>query len=171
MAKMKDKVLALLGLEPVEYDEYDGEEEENDMTDNDDMDFVSDGYETTQAAEKKISKRNRDRDRGDTGKVIGIPDTSKVRVLIYKPVSYEDTQSIIDNLKEKKPIVINLDELDTDVAQRILDFVSGAVYALNGNIRKAARNIFVVAPDNVDVSTNTAEAVDDFGFGGYLEKE
>ncbi len=50
------------------------------------------------------------------------------------------------------------------------DFVSGAVYALNGNIRKAARNIFVVAPYNVDVSTNAAESVDDFGFGGYLER-
>ena len=84
-------------------------------------------------------------------------DQSKVRVLIYKPLSYEDTQNIIDNLKEKKSIVVNLDDLDTDVAQRILDFISGAVYALNGSIRKAARNIFVIAPFNVDVSSNNNE--------------
>ena len=98
-----------------------------------------------------------------------MPDTSKVRLLIYKPLSYEDTQNIIDNLKEKKSIVVNLDELDVDVAQRILDFISGAVYALNGNIRKAARNIFVVAPFNVDVTTSGAQAVseeDNFKYFG-----
>lgn len=168
MAKIGEKLLNFIGLEPTDEEDYDNDYEDQDMMD-DDMNFPPDEYEQAPIEEKKFSKRNRDR--GDTGKVVGIPDTSKVRVLIYKPVSYEDTQSIIDNLKEKKPIIINLDELDTDVAQRILDFVSGAVYALNGNIRKAARNIFVVAPYNVDVSTNTAESVEDFGFGGYLDRE
>ena len=92
-------------------------------------------------------------------------DPSKVRVLIYKPLSYEDTQNIIDNLKEKKSIVVNLDDLEIDVAQRILDFISGAVYALNGSIRKAARNIFVIAPFNVDVSSNSNEMQDEYSFG------
>ena len=169
MAKIGEKLLNFIGLEPTDEEEYDDEFEEQEMID-DDMSFPPDDYEPAPVEEKKFTKKGREH-RGDTGKVVGIPDTSKVRVLIYKPVSYEDTQSIIDNLKEKKPIIINLDELDTDVAQRSLDFVSGAVYALNGNIRKAARNIFVVAPYNVDVSTNAAESVDDFGFGGYLERD
>lgn len=109
----------------------------------------------------------------NTGKISGIPDTSKVRVLIYKPVSYDDSQSIIDNLKDKKSIIVNLDELDTDVAQRILDFISGAVYALSGNIRKAARNIFVVAPYNVDVDTNMTDGMnrdDDYDYN-YFDRE
>ncbi|MEA4854472.1 MAG: cell division protein SepF [Christensenella sp.] len=163
--KMGDKLLSFIGLEPTDegLDDqyYDDEDIQDDMMGG----FPEDEY-IPPVEEKRINKK-----KGETAKMVGVPDTSKVRVLIYKPVSYEDTQSIIDNLKERKPIIVNLDELDTDVAQRILDFVSGAVYALNGNIRKAARNIFVVAPYNVDVSTNTAEAAsDEFGFG-YLERE
>ncbi|MEG0356436.1 MAG: cell division protein SepF [Christensenellaceae bacterium] len=158
------KLLNMIGLEENETDEnqeyYDDQEEIQE----DRLIFPEDEYVPVE--EKKYRKR------GETGKISGIPDVSKVRVLIYKPVSYDDTQSIIDNLKEKKPIIVNLDELDTEVAQRILDFISGAVYALNGNIRKAARNIFVVAPSNVDVSTNIAEATpaDDMGFN-YLDRE
>ncbi|BDF58146.1 cell division protein SepF [Christensenellaceae bacterium] len=163
MGKMGDKLLSFIGLEPTDEEVDDRYYDEQDDLQDDMMGFPEDDF-APPVEEKKTKKR------GETAKVIGIPDTSKVRVLIYKPVSYEDTQSIIDHLKEKKPIIVNLDELDTDVAQRILDFVSGAVYALNGNIRKAARNIFVVAPYNVDVSTNTAEAADEFGFS-YLERE
>lgn len=169
MAKIGKKFLSLIGLEEMEDELEDGYyDEEEEPLQEDMMDFPSDDFVVPVAPveEEKFKKR----EKVDTGKIMGIPDTSKVRVLIYKPVSYEDTQSIIDNLKEKKPIIVNLDELDTDVAQRILDFISGAVYALNGNIRKAARNIFVVAPYNVDVSTNTAEAADDFGFN-YFENE
>lgn len=163
MGKMGDKLLSFIGLEPTDEEVDDRYYDEQDDLQDDMMGFPEDDF-VPPVEEKKNKKR------GETAKVVGIPDTSKVRVLIYKPVSYEDTQSIIDHLKEKKPIIVNLDELDTDVAQRILDFVSGAVYALNGNIRKAARNIFVVAPYNVDVSTNTAEAADEFGFS-YLERE
>ncbi|WP_066648598.1 cell division protein SepF [Christensenella timonensis] len=164
MGKMGDKLLSFIGLEPTDEEVDDRYYDEQDDLQDDMMGFPEDDF-VPPVEEKKVKKR------GETAKVVGIPDTSKVRVLIYKPVSYEDTQSIIDHLKEKKPIIVNLDELDTDVAQRILDFVSGAVYALNGNIRKAARNIFVVAPYNVDVSTNTAEAAtDEFGFS-YLERE
>ena len=163
MGKMGDKLLSFIGLEPTDEEVDDRYYDEQDDLQSDMMGFPEDDF-VPPVEEKKTKKR------GETAKVVGIPDTSKVRVLIYKPVSYEDTQSIIDHLKEKKPIIVNLDELDTDVAQRILDFVSGAVYALNGNIRKAARNIFVVAPYNVDVSTNTAEAADEFGFS-YLERE
>ena len=159
------KLLTFIGLEetdPNDEEVYYEDEGQEDVQD-DMMSFPQDEYVPE---EKAYTKKPR---KGDTGKVTGIPDTSKVRVLIFKPVSYEDTQSIIDNLKEKKPIIVNLDELDTDVAQRILDFISGAVYALNGNIRKAARNIFVVAPYNVDVSTNTADTMvgDDFDYNFY----
>ena len=92
-------------------------------------------------------------------KVIDMPDTSgRYRMIIFRPSSYEETQGIIDNLKSRKPVVVNLDEIDVQVAQRILDFISGAVYALGGDIRKAARNIFLVVPSNVDIQTNLDSA-------------
>ncbi len=165
MAGFGKKLLTFIGLEETDPNDEEYYDDQDDLQE-DMMSFPEDEYVPVE--EKPFNKKNK----GATGKISGIPDTSKVRVLIYKPVSYEDTQSIIDNLKDRRPIIVNLDELDTDVAQRILDFISGAVYALSGNIRKAARNIFVVAPYNVDVSTNMADTMTAESFDyNYLEKE
>lgn len=100
------------------------------------------------------------RSKKQENKVVNLHSTSqqaKYRMIVYQPVSYDDTQNIIDNLKSKKPVIVNLESLDQDVAQRTLDFMSGAVYAINGNIHKISRGIFVLAPTNVDISGNVPE--------------
>ena len=84
------------------------------------------------------------------GRVVNIHTSSYIKVVIYQPVSFEDTQTIINNLKSRKPIVVNLESLDAALAQRVLDFISGAVYALDGTIQKVSRGIFVLAPSNID---------------------
>ena len=58
---------------------------------------------------------------------------------------------VSDNLKSKKPVIINLEKLENETARKIFDFLSGATYALDGNVQKVANNIFVFAPENVDV--------------------
>ena len=75
-------------------------------------------------------------------------------VLVYRPSSFEDTQKIIDNVKSQRPVIVNLDALETDEAQRSLDFISGASYALNGTVFKVANSIFVLAPYNIDITGN-----------------
>ena len=178
MGKFGDKFLNFIGVgeeEPEDNydDEYDYDEDEigNENLQEDMIDFKDNYYEEPEDDRRNFKSHGRKSAQSapkytNTQKVVEMPDPSKVKVIIYKPASYEDAQTIIDNLKERKSIVVNLDELETDIAQRILDFISGAVYALNGNIRKAARNIFVVAPFNVDVSTGAGEyeATDDYDF-------
>lgn len=95
--------------------------------------------------------------KGKKGKVVNIHTSSYVKVVVYQPLSFDDTQNIIDNLKSRKPIVVNLDSLDADLAQRVLDFMSGAVYSLEGTIQKVSRGIFVLAPSNVDIIGNIPE--------------
>ena len=169
MAGFGKKLLEFIGLEetdPIVDEVFDDQEDIKEPS----MSYPDEEY--TSVEEKQSF--NFSKKRGNTGKITGIPDTSKVRVLIYKPTSYDDTQSIIDNLKEKKPIIVNLGELENDVAQRILDFLSGAVYALSGNLRKAAKGIFVVAPYNVDVSSNmsdTMTAAEAFDYGNTFERD
>ena len=90
-----------------------------------------------------------------------LPISGAMKMIVYHPVSYEDTQAIIDNLKNRKPIIVNMEELDVDCAQRILDFLSGAVYALSGTMCKISRGIFVVAPNNYDVVGNGQNDDDD----------
>lgn len=78
--------------------------------------------------------------------------TEQVKLIVIKPVSFEESPKLVDNLKAKKPVIINLEDLETDVARKIFDFLSGATYALNGNVQKVANNIFLFAPENVDVT-------------------
>ena len=91
------------------------------------------------------------------GETIPMPNIAAMKMIVYHPVSYEDAQHIIDNLKSQKPVIINMEELEVNCAQRILDFLSGAVYAMNGSICKVSRGIFVVTPNTYDVIGNDEE--------------
>ena len=77
-----------------------------------------------------------------------------MRMVVYQPQSYDDTQRIIDDLKSGRPVIANLEDLNVDIAQRVLDFLSGAIYGLDGSIRKISRGIFLLAPPHVDISGN-----------------
>jgi len=99
------------------------------------------------------------RSKSRKGKVVNIHTASYIKVVVYQPLSFDDTQNIVDNVKNRKPVVVNLENLEIDLAQRVLDFLSGAVYALDGSIQKVSRGIFILAPDNVDVSGNILDEV------------
>ena len=80
--------------------------------------------------------------------------TNQFKLVVIEPGGFDESPKLVDSLKAKKPVIINLENLETDVARKIFDFLSGATYALNGNVQKVANNIFVFAPENVDVSYN-----------------
>ncbi|MBR3718561.1 MAG: cell division protein SepF, partial [Firmicutes bacterium] len=77
--------------------------------------------------------------------------TSQFKMVVIEPAGFEESPRLVDSLKAKKPVIINLENLETDTARKIFDFLSGATYALNGNVQKVANNIFVFAPENVSV--------------------
>ena len=85
-----------------------------------------------------------------------IDQSSFVRMVVFQPQTYDDTQTIIDNLKTGKPVIVNLETLNPDIAQRVLDFIGGAIYALDGNVRKVSKGIFLLAPTGVDIAGNFA---------------
>lgn len=80
--------------------------------------------------------------------------TKEMKMIVIEPQGFDESPRLVDSLKAKKPVIINLENLETDVARKIFDFMSGATYALNGNVQKIANNIFVFAPENVDVAYN-----------------
>jgi cell division inhibitor SepF len=98
---------------------------------------------------------------GDINNVISLPTANKaplgsvpkqLKVMVVEPVSFDDVQHVADYLKAKKPVVINLENTDAEISRRMVDFVSGTTYALNGNIQKISNQIFLCAPQNVDVA-------------------
>lgn len=91
--------------------------------------------------------------------------TSQFKMIVIEPKSFDESPKLVDNLKAKKPVIINLERLESDTARKIFDFLSGATYALNGNVQKIANNIFVFVPENVDVTSS----VDQKGSSGFHE--
>lgn len=84
-------------------------------------------------------------------KVVQIPQAQQIKMKIAKPTNFDQADEIVMQLKEKNAVVINLEYVSKDVARRIVDVISGAVKALDGNIEKVSNSIFVIAPYNYDI--------------------
>lgn len=83
------------------------------------------------------------------------------KVVLAEPRSYNEAQEIADNIVNRRAVVINLQRVDHQQAKRIVDFLSGTVYAVNGNIQKLGSETFLCTPDNVDVSGTISDTFDD----------
>lgn len=88
---------------------------------------------------------------GRKNKVVNINATTQFKVVVIKPSSFDEAKEIADHLKERKPVVVNLELLEKDVAHKIFDFLSGAIYVLDGGIQRVASNIYLIAPYNVTI--------------------
>lgn len=132
--KFMNKVWGLLGVESDEEEGY--EYEDYDSTA---MNPTEDKGVTTPISNKK-------------NKVVGMPGMQQVKVIISQPSTFEQSEEICEHLKEKKSIIVNLEYVNKDVARRIVDFISGAVYGLDGNIQKISNSIFLVAPFNYEIT-------------------
>lgn len=84
-------------------------------------------------------------------KVVNINTTAQLKVVVVQPLSYNDASEIAEHLKSKKPVVVNLEKLDKATASRIFDFLSGAVFALDGNMQKVSNGILLVVPNTMGI--------------------
>jgi cell division inhibitor SepF len=86
------------------------------------------------------------------------------KVVLVEPRVYAEAQDIADELKNRKAVVVNLQRIEREQARRIIDFLSGTVYAIGGDIQKVGAEIFLCTPDNVEVSGNISELINDKEF-------
>ena len=83
---------------------------------------------------------------------IGItPDITKYRVVLVQPERFDCATAIANNLRQGNAVVLNCETTDKDVARRVVDFLSGCAYALDGCIKKAANNVYILVPRDVGV--------------------
>lgn len=136
-----EKVWGLLGVEP-EADQ-DEEMENVDYMETDNM------QEADEEEDRKIWGRK-------NSKIVNMPQSNQVKMVICQPTSFEQSENICTLLKEKKSIIVNLEYVNKDIARRIVDVVSGAVHALDGNLQKVSNSIFLVAPFNYDITNEMA---------------
>lgn len=93
---------------------------------------------------------------GKKNKVVAMPQTQQIKMVISQPTSFEQSEEICDFLKEKKSVIVNLEYVNKDVARRIVDFISGGVFALDGHIQKVSNSIFLIAPFNYEITNDMA---------------
>ena len=123
---------------------------------NGDDDFDDEFFdESIEESDEKVSgKIDTDSEMGPDGKkskVVKIHTTAQLKLVVMQPESFDDARDIANHLKNKKPVVMNLEFVEKDIARRIVDFLSGAVYAVDGNIQKVSNGIFIITPYNVGI--------------------
>lgn len=84
-----------------------------------------------------------------------------MEVCVIKPTSVEDAREITETLLANRTVVLNLEGLDVDIAQRIIDFTSGSCYAISGNLQKISHYIFIITPASVDISGDFQDIFND----------
>jgi cell division inhibitor SepF len=103
---------------------------------------------------EQLSKKNR-------SNVVSIHSQKNSRIILSEPRSYEEVQEMADHLRSRRSILVNLQRVRNEQAIRIVDFLSGTVYALNGHIQKVGMNIFLCTPDNIDIQGTITEILAD----------
>ncbi|MFZ3588002.1 cell division protein SepF [Bacillus sp. DJP31] len=139
---MKSKLKNFFALdEEFEYDEHEREIEEEE-------------FPISRSAKHQVSGKQ------NVVNLQSVPKSTS-KMILFEPKSYSEAQGIADHLKNRRSVVINLQRISRDQALRIVDFLSGTVYAVGGDIQKIGLNIFLCTPDNVDVSGNISETLHD----------
>ncbi len=128
MSNFMDKFKYFIGI-----DDY---EEENPIEDEEDeeLDFP---------ATTKTKKFN--------NKVVNIHTNSNMKIAVHEPLSYEEAPNIVDDLKMRKAVVVNFEQLDATIKRQIFDFINGGLYAVEGRIQKVNKDIFILAPSNIEI--------------------
>ncbi len=169
-----DKFLDIMKLNDDDYDDefYDDDEE-----------FYDDDYEEKPRRRSLFGKKNTKQDDYDdfdleedrkyqpsaSNKVTPMrhPAAKKsgnMEVCVVKPTSVDDSREITETLLSGRTVILNLEGMDLEIAQRIIDFISGATFAINGNLQKISNYIFLVTPTNVDISGDLQDLL-----GGSME--
>lgn len=130
-SNLMNKVWGFFGIEPEEEEELEAEN----------FDYEQ---EEEEEEERKLFGRK--------SKVVNMPQGNQIKMVISQPTTFEQSEEICQYLKERKSCIVNLEYVNKDVARRIVDFISGGIYALNGHIQKISNSIFLVAPANYDIA-------------------
>ena len=91
------------------------------------------------------------------------PEKTNVKMNFYSPSDFGEAAKIADRLKSRQTVLVNIEKTDSDTARRILDFLSGAAYALGGKVMRFSAQAYIIAPSNVDL---VGDAVSDFESAG-----
>lgn len=116
--------------------------------------------------ERERMERERDRDRDmdrRSNKVVNIHTTTQLQVVLVSPTRFENASEIADHLRDKRTVVLNLEQTDKNIARRLIDFLSGVAYANEGTIKKVALSTYIITPYNVEILGDLIDELENNG--------
>ena len=138
------------------------EDEDEEMYDEDDFAPVSTAKESPRERSRGDRDLDRDSDRR-SNKVVNIHTTTQLQVVLVSPTRFENASEIADHLRDKRTVVLNLEQTDKNIARRLIDFLSGVAYANEGTIKKVALSTYIVTPYNVDIMGDIIDELENNG--------
>ena len=141
-------------------------DQEEDFDDYDDEDELVDEPAPAPASRRGYGKSAAEPARTvGTGRVMNINASSntQLEVVLVKPDRFDQASEIADHLRDKQAVVLNLESTNKDVARRLVDFLSGCAYALDGKIKKVAISTYLITPYNVGVVGDLVEELESSG--------
>lgn len=137
-------------------------DEEDDYYDDDFYDDEPEPVKKPSSTRNDIPREEDPPVKKSTPKVTPMRQTKKMagtgmEVCVIKPTTVEDAREITETLLANRTVVLNLEGLDVDIAQRIIDFTSGSCFAISGNLQKISHYIFIITPASVDISGDFQE--------------
>ncbi|MGG7618773.1 cell division protein SepF [Robertmurraya sp. GLU-23] len=126
----------------------------------DEYEYEEEEYEAPAAKPQRQPQSQQQQSVSPKQNVVSLQSVQKSsKVVLIEPRVYAEAQEIADQLKNRRAVVVNLHRIERDQAKRIVDFLSGTVYAIGGDIQKIGAEIFLCTPDNVEVSGNISQLI------------
>ena len=114
------------------------------------------------SARDRGKDKDRDADRRGS-KVVNIHTTTQLQVVLVSPTRFENASEIADHLRDKRTVVLNLENTDKNIARRLIDFLSGVAYANEGTIKKVAQSTYIITPYNVEILGDLIDELENNG--------
>lgn len=121
-------------------------------------DIYDELYEAAEQDEEVEERVETSRKKKSNLRVVQHPKASQYEVMVIEPKSFEESLEVVNNLRDRKSIILNLHLLDAEQSQRVVDFVSGATHAIDGNQQRIGEGVFIFTPNNVCISAETEKA-------------
>lgn len=142
-------------------DEYDYDEEEDEL--DAEPEPAPAPRRAAFAVPETSNNNNTNTRRSGPARVVNLNNNSAMQVILVKPDRFDTVSEIADHLRDKKAIVLNLESTNKDVARRLVDFLSGVAYALDGKIKKVAISTYILTPYNVEIVGDLVEELENSG--------
>ena len=134
MSGIFDKLKEMVGV-----GEYDDDFDEMDEYEYEDEEVEAEEVEQVTSKQKRA-------------KVVNIHNSSSAKIMVIKPTTYDESREIADAIKNRKIVLVNTNDMETKVAQRLIDFISGACWVLDAQLQDVEQRVYLLSPSNVEVS-------------------